>query len=99
MFLTRRKFLAAGTACLLANPRRDAYAADSVLVDDAISRASRATVPSMQFHGSSPMEFHDWQKAFHSQLDELLGDHAPPEKWRVVEESRKELEDHTRLEL
>lgn len=101
MVVSRRAFLTAGTVGLMAGPwtviADDGPA--SVLVDDVIGKTSLATQPSLQFHGSSPMEFHAWQKEFQSTLGRLLGDHDPPAKWQVVEESRREFDDHTRLEL
>lgn len=54
---------------------------------------------SMLYHGDSAEEAQAWQKAFGTQLAELLGDSAPPKAWQTVEEARTELADHTRYDL
>ncbi len=104
MILTRREWLAAAAAGLtgLHSAAADESAAQqqsSLLVDDVIADKSLAAQPSMQFLGSSPAEYHEWQKQFRRQLDDLLGDHDPPQRWQVIEEHRWELDDHTRLAL
>jgi len=54
---------------------------------------------SMLFRGNTAIECKAWQKTFQAKLNELLGDTSPPKQWKVVEESRQSLEDHTRYEL
>lgn len=53
----------------------------------------------LQFRGSTPNQFGQWQKQFRGQLNMLLGDSGPPEEWTVRELARQEQDDHVRLEL
>lgn len=66
--------------------------------DDIIASLARAPL-ALQFHGDSPAELAKWQGEFRERLQQLLGDSSPPRDWQVVEEDRRELDDHTRYEL
>lgn len=69
------------------------------LVHDDIAAAMRGAQPSMQFKGEGEEAFSQWHESFGKQLNELLGNSTPPDKWetRIVEQT--ELEDYTRFEL
>ena len=54
---------------------------------------------SMLFRGKTADQCRAWQKKFRAKLNELLGDSTPPKQWKVVEESRLRLADHTRYAL
>jgi len=61
--------------------------------------AAKNAALSMRFRGTTAEECRTWQKRFREKLIELLGPHAPPQKWSAEEERRTELADHTRYEL
>ena len=71
----------------------------NVKVDHDIISASLKSALSMQFRGVTADEAVEWQKTFHAKINELLGHSAPPSKWSVVEEGRKEFADHVRHDL
>lgn len=75
-------------------------AAESPLtVNSVLAKRMAEARLSMLFQGESADDLHEWQKRFRAQLNDLLGSHNPPERWKVEEEDRTELEDHTRYEL
>ncbi len=53
----------------------------------------------MLFPGESAEDCRQWQQAFDAQLNQLLGDSAPPDDWTIEEEQRWDLEDHVRIAL
>ena len=66
---------------------------------DDIADASRNAELLMQFRGTTAEECRVWQTAFRSLMENLLGDFTPPTQWKVEEESKTRLDDHTRYEL
>jgi len=82
--------LAAGGLSVRAqnDPRTDAWIAGQLKVE-----------PAMVFRGRTADEARAWQAAFRAKMRELLGDFAPPDKWRTHVEREVELADHTRREL
>ena len=54
---------------------------------------------SLQFRGHTADECRVWQEGFRAKLRELMGDSTPPPKWAIVEQSRTEFDEYTRLEL
>ena len=100
----RRSFLKsglmAGTAPLLgAVPPGILFARQNVNVDNDIVSSSLKSALSMQFRGVTADEAVEWQKKFRAKMNELLGHSAPPKKWSIVEEGRKQFPDHVRHEL
>jgi len=77
----------------------DESKASAPLTNEAIQAASGRAELSMLFDGNTADECRDWQKAFRAQLSELLGDIAPPPRWKAIEEARTEFDDHTRIDL
>jgi dienelactone hydrolase len=101
---TRRSFLKsgllAGTAPLFgAMAPGILFAQENVKVNNDINAASLKSALSMQFRGVTADEAVEWQKTFRAKMNELLGHSAPPKKWNVVEEGRKEFADHVRHDL
>lgn len=62
-------------------------------------RAAEQAELSLLFRGTTVDECRTWQDTFRKRLAEMLGDFAPPPKWRAIEQSRHELEDHIRYEI
>lgn len=74
-------------------------AQDSANVNNGIIAASKEARLSMQFRSVTADEAVEWQKEFRAKMNELLGASTPPQQWKVVEESRKQFDDHLRLNL
>ena len=73
--------------------------ATAATVHTELRSALQSAPLTMLFNGSTPRDFAAWQHSFRQQLNELLGDSAPPPVWSTREVSRKVFSDHTRLEL
>ena len=95
----KSSLLAAGLGPGLRRLARAQERGEDLHVDSHITRLSEEAELSMLFRGTSADECRAWQEGFRSRLTRLLGDAAPPKKWRVEEETRRELSDHVRHEL
>jgi dienelactone hydrolase len=71
----------------------------SLTAHDVIAASMSDATLCMLFHGESKKDFAAWKAEFRKQLDSLLGDSTPPSSWRVIEENKTVLSDHTRLQL
>jgi len=68
-------------------------------VHDRIRKEAAEAALSMRFNGSSDAECREWQKLFHSKLEELLGPYRPPQRWKTTVEDTVEFDDHKRESL
>lgn len=89
--LTAREFCRAQTQTAIAN--------QVSTVDQSLAEAMRQAPLSMRFEGSSADQCRIWQRSFRERLLQLLGDIAPPRSWHVHQQSRRQFDDHVRLEL
>ncbi len=71
----------------------------ATIVDRDLTAAMKKAELAMLFRGKTAEECRTWQKQFSTTLAKLLGDSTPPPKWAIVEQSRKEFDRYTRLEL
>jgi dienelactone hydrolase len=100
--VSRRQFLRSWGAALLAGlgvGAASAEKADVPTIDQWIKQRAEDAPLAMQFRGSTADECRKWQNEFSAKLRSLLGDFAPPEKWKTVTERTVELDDHRRDEL
>lgn len=97
----RRKFLenslVAGAASLLTSIGIAQDSASTVNRD--LSEAMNNANLSLLFRGQTAAECEAWQARFRTKLNELLGDSTPPSNWTIIEESRRDFEKYTQLEL
>ena len=100
--LPRRSFLGQalfGTgAGILASSAGLSDESASIVDRDLVAAMGKADL-SLQFRGHTATECRAWQDRFRSKLGELMGNSAPPSRWTIVEESRVEFDQYTRLEL
>src|SRR5207302_1732348 len=73
--------------------------ADVPTIDERIRRDAAEAPLALQFRGETAEECRKWQAEFAAKLRGLLGDFAPPAKWKTVTERTAELDDHRRDEL
>ena len=100
MQITRRDLLAALPASLAAAPVAWAQPpSDTARVTDAIRNSAGQARLSMLFAGSTSAECVAWQTDFRRTLQRLLGPSRPPKHFSVKQETRVQLDDHTRYEL
>src|SRR5579884_2683462 len=99
--VSRRSFLRS-SAALVAGLGGAALAAEPAAVptvDEWIKKQAADAPLLMRFNGDTAEDCRRWQALFAAKLRELLGDFAPPPKWRTVRERTAELDDHRRDEL
>ena len=105
---SRRDLLAAGACAGLAQVlsafRPSAGAAEDRpggrrSVDEDLAVMMGQAELSLLFRGRTRQECLAWQEAFRAKLEELLGDCSPPAKWRIEQQSQRQLADHSRIEL
>jgi len=64
-----------------------------------LARSADDAALSMLYSGGTAEEFRAWQERFRTKMLDLMGDSSPPAKWSVEQQSRREFDDHVRLEL
>ena len=110
MNILRRTLLVRGVSAAIAGPaavsmfspamlRCDEGPTSTRLIHNDIIKATGSAELSMLYRGNTAEECRAWQKAFRAKLLELLGDSTPPRKWKIEQQSRKQFDDHVRLEL